>query len=181
MDHFIFDLSILPKKNLIPFTKNGTAEDNVYKIDLKNYPFPADFEDKVSNYQICIAHAQYFLPDGRPWTQNWTHGNLHFGTDKGYQDLEWWHNNMGANGGSIPLQAPHSSKGGLTVKPDWIGMTPSGDPAKGLPPPVNKATGALPKGIYSMNATDPYPAGVAQGYFAGFIELLEVRFSTAPK
>jgi len=187
MDHFIFDWNYLPKetpkKNIKPFTKNGTAEDNVYKIDLSDYPFPADFEDKVKNYQICIAHAQYFLPDGRPWTQNWTHGNLHLGVGKitdtnSYNDMEWWHNNMGANGGSIPLQAPHSSKGGLTVKPGWIGMTPSGDPAKGLPPAVS--TGNLPKGIYSMNATDPYPAGVAQGYFAGFIELLEIRFSKAP-
>jgi len=188
MDHFIFDWNYLPKetpkKNIKPFTKNGTAEDNVYKIDLSNYPFPADFETKVKDYQICIAHAQYFLPDGRPWTQNWTHGNLHLGLGDpkvqtgSYGELEWWHNNMGANGGSIPLQAPHSSKGGLEVKPTWIGMTPSGDPAKGLPPPVS--TGNLPKGIYSMNATDPYPAGVAQGYFAGFIELLEVRFSKAP-
>jgi len=187
MDHFIFDWNYLPKetpkKNIIPFIKNGLTEDNVYKIDLSNYPFPADFETKVKDYQICIAHAQYFLPDGRPWTQNWTHGDLHLGVGKitdtnSYNELEWWHNNMGANGGSIPLQAPHSSKGGLTVKPTWIGVTPSGDPAKGLPPPVS--TGNLPKGIYSMNATDPYPAGVAQGYFAGFIELLEVRFSKAP-
>jgi hypothetical protein len=177
MDHFIFDLSILPKKNIIPFTKNGTAMDNVYKINLKNYPFPADFEKRVADYQICIAHAQYFLMDGRPWTQNWTHGNLHFGLDDG--SLTWWHNNMGANGGSIPLQAPHSSLGGLSVKPQWIGFTPSGDPAKGLPPPIN-AEGDLPKGIYSMEATEKYPAGVAQGYFAAFIELLEVRFSTAP-
>jgi hypothetical protein len=180
MDHFIFDLSSLPKKNIVPFTKNGTAEDNVYKIPLPANYFPADFEEKVKDYQICIAHAQYFLVDGRPWTQNWTHGNLHIGTNKGYADLEWWHNNMGANGGSIPLQAPHSSKGGLTVKPDWIGFTPSGDPAKGLPPPIN-AAGDLPKGIYSMNATDKYPAGVAQGYFAAFIELLEIRFQTAPQ
>ena len=182
MDHFIFDLSRLPKKNIKPFVKEGTAYDNVYKIDLKEVAkdgfFPADFETRVNNYQICIAHAQYFLPDGRPWTQNWTHGNLHFGLDDG--SLIWWHNNMGANGGSIPLQAPHSSQGGLTVRPDWIGFTPSGDPAKGLPPPIN-AAGDLPKGIYSMNATDPYPAGVAQGYFAAFIELLELRFQTAPK
>ena len=195
MDHFIFDWNNLPKetpkKNIKPFTKNGTAEDNVYKIDLSDYPFPADFETKVKDYQICIAHAQYFLPDGRPWTQNWTHGNLHLGVGDpkvqtgSYGELEWWHNNMGANGGSIPLQAPHSSKGGLEVKPTWIGMTPSGDPAKGLPRPIGvdgkyNTASDLPKGIYSMNATDAYPAGVAQGYFAGFIELLEVRFSKAP-
>jgi len=180
MDHFIFDLATLPVKNTIPFTKNGTDEDNVWRVSVKDYPFPADFEERVKNYQICIAHAQYFLPDGRPWTQNWTHGNLHIGVDGGYGELEWWHNNMGANGGSIPLQAPHSSKGGLIVKPDWIGFTPSGDPAKGLPPPID-AAGNLPKGIYSMDATEKYPAGVAQGYFAAFIELLELRFQNAPK
>ena len=177
MVHFIFDLSILPKKNLIPFTKEGTAYDNIYKIDLKDYPWPADIEENLPKFQICIAHAQYFLPDGRPWTQNWTHGNLHFGMDD--KSMIWYHNNMGANGGSIPLQAPHSAQGGMTDKPEWIGFTPSGDPAKGLPPPVS--TGNLPKGIYSMDAKDPYPAGVAQGYFAGFIELLEIRFSLPPK
>ena len=176
MDHFIFDLATLPKKNIVPFTKEGTAYDNIYKIDVKNYPFPADFNDKVEKFQVCIAHAQYFLPDGRPWTQNWTHGNFHMGMDDG--SLIWYQNNMGANGGAIPLQAPHSSQGGLIKKPDWIGFTPSGDPAKGLPPPIN-AAGDLPKGIYSMNQ-DKYPAGVAQGYFAAFIELLEVRFQTPP-
>jgi hypothetical protein len=177
MIHFIFDLSILPKKNIIPFTKEGTAYDNIYQIDLKNYPWPSDINDLLPRFQICIAHAQYFLPDGRPWTQNWTHGNLHFGMDD--KSMIWYHNNMGANGGSIPLQAPHAAQGGMTQKPDWIGFTPSGDPAKGLPPPVS--TGNLPKGIYSMDAKDPYPAGVAQGYFAAFIELLEIRFSLPPE
>jgi hypothetical protein len=172
-DHFIFDLSILPAKNEIPFTVSD--RNDPYKIDLKDYPWPEGFDP--SKYEICIAHGQYFLPDGRPWTQNWTHAWLRFGMNDG--SLTWWHENLGANGGSIPLQSPHSASGGLTQAPDWIGFAPSGDPAKGLPRPVS--TGKLPKGIYSMNATDPYPAGVAQGYFAGFIELLEVRFATAPK
>lgn len=181
MDHFVFDLSLLPqRKNLVPFTKKN----EVYQIDLRDYPFPPGFDP--SKYEICIAHAQYFLPDGRPWTQNWTHGDLHFGYTEGTASfkanggpLTWWHNNMGANSGSIPLQAPHSSRGGLVYKPDWIGFAPSGDPDKGIPAP-DPLTGDLPKGIYSMSANDPYPAGVAQGYFAGFIELLEIHFSTAP-
>jgi hypothetical protein len=172
-DHFIFDLSILPAKNEIPFTVSD--RNDPYKIDLKNYPWPPNFDP--SKYEICIAHGAYYLPDGRPWTQNWTHAWLRFGMDNG--SLTWWHENLGANGGSIPLQSPHSASGGLTQPPDWMGFAPSGDPAKGLPRPVS--TGNLPKGIYSMNATDPYPAGVAQGYFAGFVELLEVRFATAPK
>jgi hypothetical protein len=181
MEHFVFDLSLIERKNLVPFTKKG----EVYQADLSKYPFPSNFDP--SKYQICIAHAQYFLPDGRPWTQNWTHGDLHFGYTQGSDSykknggpLTWWHNNLGANSGSIPLQAPHASKGGLEYKPDWIGFAPSGDPEKGLPRP-DPNTGELPKGIYSMSADDPYPAGVAQGYFAGFIELLEVHFSTAPQ
>jgi len=182
MEHFVFDLALLPvRKNLDPFVKKN----EVFKIDLTDYPFPDNFDP--GKYEICIAHAQYFLPDGRAWTQNWTHGDLHFGYTEGSKSynanggpLTWWHNNMGANSGSIPLQAPHSSQGGLGFKPDWIGFAPSGDPDKGIPRP-DPNTGELPKGIYSMSADDPYPAGVAQGYFAGFIELLEVHFSTAPK
>ncbi len=88
---------------------------------------------------------------------------------------------MGANSGSIPLQAPHSAQGGLVYKPDWIGFAPSGDPAKGMPP-NDPTTGVLPSGIYSMTVGDE-PLGIAgnaQGYFAGFIELLEIHFSTPP-
>ncbi|WP_461255868.1 hypothetical protein [Treponema sp. R80B11-R83G3] len=178
-EHFIFDLSILPSRNVIPFTKQD--RNDPYKIDLKEYWQKAIADGIIppnwdpSKYQICIAHGRYILPDGRDWTQNWTHAWLRFGMDDG--SLTWWHENLGANGGSIPLQSPHSASGGLTERPDWIGFCPSGDPAKGLPAPV-PLTGKLPKGIYSMNATDPYPAGVAQGYFAGFVELLEVRFAT---
>jgi len=173
MKHYIFDLSLIQKKNIIPFTKTG----DLYKVSLKPIWDAYGYDLDPSIFEICIAHAQYFLPDGRPWTQNWTHGDLHFGMDDG--SLTWWHNNMGANGGSIPLQAPHSSQGGLGFRPDWIGFAPSGDPEKGIPA-VDPLTGKLPRGIYSMSANDPYPAGVAQGYFAGFIELLEIHFSTSP-
>jgi len=175
--HFIFDLSLVERKNLVPFVKLR----ELYQIDLRNYPFPAGFDP--SAYEICIAHARYFLPDGRPWTQNWTHGDLHFGYTQGSDSfkknggsLTWWHNNLGANSGSVPLQAPHSSQGGLLYKPDWVGVAPSGDPAKGLPSP-DPATGELPFGIYGGEA---WPAKEAQGFFAGFIELLELRFQNAP-
>ena len=182
MDHFIFDLSLIQKKNLVPFT--AATKDTPIQIplqpiwdDLATRGKPVPSPEQMAKYQILIAHAQYFLPDGRPWTQNWTHGDLHFGYSDG--SLVWWHNNMGANGGSIPLQSPHSAQGGMEKKPDWIGFKPSGDPEKGMPR-LDPATGRLPMGIYSMSANDPYPAGVAQGYFAGFIELLEIRFSTEP-
>jgi len=120
MDHFVFDLALLPtRKNLVPFTKKN----EVFEIDLTNYPFPENFDP--SKYQICIAHAQYFLPDGRPWTQNWTHGDLHFGYTEGSESfrknggpLTWWHNNMGANSGSIPLQAPRKGRLGIQARLD---------------------------------------------------------------
>lgn len=167
MDHFIFELSNLPAKNIIPFTKK---QGDPYRIQFPAGYFPAGFDPK--KYEICVAIARFYLPDGRPWTQNWTHGDLHFG----YNDnsLTWWQNNLGANSGSIPLHAPHSSRGGLEKKPDWVGFTPSGDPEKGLPPSM--PDGSLPTGY----KPDGYPAGIAQGYFCGFIELLELRFSTSP-
>jgi hypothetical protein len=203
MKHFIFDLSQLKKKNIVPFvTKKNDPYygDQPYKFDVKAYMASVDLDP--SEYQICVAQAQYFLPDGRPWTQNWTHGDLHFGYDPGSKNadgsekgsLTWWHNNLGANAGAIPLQSPHSSQGGLTFKPDWIGFKPSGDPDRGLPPPWYKSsndvdTDGLPKGTYpdddpTVPKGDPpregYPGRIAQGYFCGFIELLELRFATAP-
>ena len=167
MDHFIFELSNLPAKNIIPFTKK---QEEPYRIQFPANFFPADFNPQ--KYEICVAIAQFYLPDGRAWTQNWTHGDLHFG----YNDntLTWWHNNLGANSGSIPLHSPHSSRGGLERKPDWVGFTPSGDPEKG--PPPSMPDGSLPTGYKPAG----YPTGIAQGYFCGFIELLELRFSTAP-
>ncbi|MDR2702477.1 MAG: hypothetical protein LBB72_08610 [Spirochaetaceae bacterium] len=168
MDHFIFELSDLPAKNIIPFT---VKQGDPYRIQFPANYFPAGFDPR--KYEICVAIAQFFLPDGRPWTQNWTHGDLHFGYDD--NSLTWWHNNLGANSGSIPLHAPHSSRGGLERKPDWVGFTPSGNPGLGLPP-LDSATGELPRGYKPAG----YTTGIAQGYFCGFIELLELRFSTAP-
>jgi len=176
--HFIFDLSVLKKKNETPFK----IKRELYKIyfPTENY-FPADFDP--SGYEDCVAQAQYFLPDGRAWTQNWTHGDIHFGYEPGSASYEkngsaltWWQNNLGANSGAIPLQAPHSQQGGLAYQPDWVGVAPSGDPDRGLPP-NDKATGKLPVGYKPSG----YPEGTAQGYFCGYIELLELRFATAPK
>jgi hypothetical protein len=196
MDHYIFDLSVLPNKNIVPFTaKNNDPYygGEPYKIDLKE--LLKDFPVDPSKYEICVAQAQYFLPDGRAWTQNWTHGDLHFGYDPDSKNdpLTWWHNNLGANSGAIPLQAPHSSQGGLSNPPDWVGFKPSGDPDKGIPAnytpsstgiPTEDSTGGLPKGTYGTSgvssAPAPYPRGDAQGYFCGFIKLMELRFATAP-
>jgi len=177
MDHYIFELSVLPRKNVSPFK----VLRELYKIELKDYgyTFPAGFDP--SKYEICVAQAQYYLPDGRPWTQNWTHGDMHFGYTEGsnsYKEnggaLTWWHNNLGSNSGAIPLQTPHSAQGGLGFPPDWIGFAPSGDPTRGLPPTVN---GKLPIGL----KPEGFDEGKAQGYFCGFIELMELRFATAPK
>ena len=167
MKHFIFDLSILPKKNLVPFKEIR----ELYQIPLDAI-WAANPDVDPSEYEILVAHARYYLPDGRPWTQNWTHGDIHFGMND--NSLVWWQNNLGANSGAIPLQAPHSAQGGLGFQPDWVGVAPSGDPDKGLPPTL--PDGSLPVGYRPAG----YPTGIAQGYFCGFIELLELRFATAP-
>jgi hypothetical protein len=201
MEHYIFELTDLPrKKNIEPFK----VLRELHKIPLtkgntSTSIFPVGFDPY--KYESMTAHARFFLPDGRPWTQNWTHGDIHFG----YNDdsLTWWQNNLGANGGAIPLHTPHSSKGGLERAPDWIGFAPSGDPTKrvpeanwpaswpaqppGIPPPIQQQinlgsyvskVGELPKGIYASKGD--WPSEIAQGWFAGFIELLEIRFSTSP-
>jgi hypothetical protein len=177
MDHYIFELSTLPRKNVKPFTYLREP----YHIILKDwgYKFPDGFDP--SKYDVCIAQAQYYLPDGRPWTQNWTHGDMLFGYIEGSdsyhknqdQLLTWWHNNLGSNSGAIPLHTPHSAQGGLSFPPDFIGFQPSGDKGRGLPPTVN---GQLPIGLKPAG----FPEGAAQGYFCGFIELMELRFATKP-
>jgi len=218
MEHYIFELTDLArKKNEAPFK----VLRELYKIPLVygagpnkgKSIFPEGFDP--TKYVSMTAIAQFFLPDGRAWTQNWTHGDIHFGYTPGSpsyianesQELVWWQNNLGANSGAIPLHSPHSLKGGLNYPPDWIGFAPSGDPTKrvpaanwnpawpevppGTPPPimvtditlgttadntyVNKA-GELPKGIHASAGN--WPSEIAQGWFAGFIELLEVRFTT---
>lgn len=177
MENYIFELSKLPtRKNLSPFK----VLRELYQIPIEPGYFPPGFDP--SKYEICVAQAQYYLPDGRPWTQNWTHGDLHFGYTEGSTSyhanddrlLTWWQNNLGANAGAIPLQTPHSAQGGLSFPPDWVGFAPSGDPARGLPPTVN---GKLPIGLKPAG----FEEGKAQGYFCGFIELMELRFATAPK
>jgi hypothetical protein len=184
MEHYIFELSKLPRKNVKPFAKKR----ELYQIELSDfdYPRPKDPRDPtkeldLSQYEFCIAQAQYYLPDGRPWTQNWTHGDMHFGYTEGKpgyianenSPLTWWHNNLGSNSGAIPLQTPHSAQGGLAHFPDWIGFAPSGDPDRGLPP-NDPATGQLPVGYKPEGYK---PEGAAQGYFCGFIELMELRFA----
>jgi len=185
MDHYIFDLSKLPRrKNLAPFKQLR----ELHQIDIPAGYFPSDFDP--GKFSSCIAQAQYYLPDGRPWTQNWTHGDLHFGYTEGSKSFElnggpltWWHNNLGANAGAIPLQSPHASQGGLSFPPDWVGFAPSGDAGRGLPP-IDSKTGKLPIGNKpTMGATGntgdgSYPTGQAQGYFCGFIELMELRFAS---
>jgi hypothetical protein len=217
MEHFIFELTDLPrKKNEAPFR----VLRELHKIPLTKGDggpsiFPEGFDP--TKFESMTAHARFFLPDGRAWTQNWTHGDIHMGYTAGSpsfianesQELVWWQNNLGANSGAIPLHTPHSQKGALSYPPDWIGFAPSGDPTKrvpeanwdptwpevppGTPPPimgkdislgsaatnndyVNKV-GELPKGVHASKGT--WPAEIAQGWFAGFIELLEVRFTTA--
>jgi hypothetical protein len=202
MEHFIFELTDLPrKKNDAPFKElRELHKIPLVKGNTSDSIFPAGFDP--GKFESMVAHARFFLPDGRPWTQNWTHGDIHFG----YNDntLTWWQNNLGANGGAIPLHSPHSSKGGLERSPEWIGFAPSGDPNKrvpaanwdaswpdqppGIPPPVMQditldggyvqKKGDLPKGVFADKGN--WPSEIAQGWFAGFIELLEVRFSTSP-
>jgi len=214
MEHYIFELTDLARKrNEAPFK----VLRELHQIPLINVStgksiFPEGFDP--SKFESMTAHARFFLPDGRAWTQNWTHGDIHMGYTAGSASytanggpLTWWQNNLGANSGAIPLHTPHSQKGALSFPPDWIGFAPSGDPVKrvpeanwnpawpevpvGTPPPIMGAditlgsgdnqyvnkTGELPRGIHASKGY--WPAEIAQGWFAGFIELLEVRFTTA--
>jgi hypothetical protein len=180
--HHVFDTNNYydPVSKVKIIFKNGP---DPFKEIHDKYRIPLHFEGgfNINDYSTVIAQAKFYLSDGTPWVQNWTQGNLSFedNTDKpdiskygDVGDIKVLYYNLTndnaakglANGGNEP------SGGGLAVTPTHIVIEPSGDHKKGVNkdgfPPLNSQGQAAS----SIVGTD------MQGWFCGFIELVELRF-----
>jgi len=146
---------------------------NVFTYHREKYTFPIqlppDFD--VTDYSVATAQALFFLKDGTPWIQNWTQGDIGFEDDTGpivlYYNLTNNNSTLGLTGGG---KEPNG--GWLDKKPTKITIKPAGE----------KPTTAMPADILPANILDENgmpklrEEGDAQGWFCGFIELVELHF-----
>jgi hypothetical protein len=143
-----------------------------YHREKYTFPIALDSSFNISDYSIATAQALFFLRDGTPWVQNWTQGDIGFENDGGplvlYYNLTNNNATLGLVGGG-----KEPSGGSLTKNPTKITIKPAGEKATTLVPSeflpssiIDSATG-LPN-----NRAD----GDAQGWFTGFIEIVELHF-----
>jgi len=157
------DLYLGPKANP---TETGTARNpKVFKVKRETYKIPVTFPAgfNVNDYTVATVQALFFLIDGTPWIQNWTQGDIGFEADDGSQLIYY---NLTNNNGTLGLVGGGKEPGGgsLTKTPKYLIVKPAGEKPTTEKPPF-EADGVTPK-----------PNNDAQGWFCGFIELVEVRF-----
>ena len=147
-------------------TETGTARNPkvfTYQREAYEIPvtFPADFD--INDYTVSTVQALFWLIDGTPWIQNWTQGDIGFGKAQGTDRIMYY--NLTNNNGTLGLVGGGKEPGGGTVDfiPKYLVVKPAGEkPVNQLPP---------------LDANNkPVPNNNAQGWFTGFIELVEVRF-----
>jgi hypothetical protein len=116
----------------------------------------------VNDYTVATVQALFWLKDGTPWIQNWTQGDIGFVQS---DDSELVYYNLTNNNGTLGLVAGGKEPGGgsLNLAPKGIIVKPAGEkPPNDLPP-------------FNADGT-PARNNEAQGWFTGFIEVVEVRF-----
>jgi len=157
------DLYLGPKANP---TETGTARNpNVFTFQRQTYKIPVTFPAgfNVNDYTVATVQALFFLKDGTPWIQNWTQGDIGFETADGSQLIYY---NLTNNNGTLGLVGggKEPNGGSLTATPVYLIVKPAGEkPVNELPP-------------FQADGVTPQPNNNAQGWFCGFIELVEVRF-----
>jgi hypothetical protein len=167
-DHYIINLN----EDLKPEIKDGeviwpgtarnqkvfTKKREVYKIPVT---IPTSFN--IDKFTVVTVQALFFLKDGTPWIQNWTQG------DVGFEDVDEktvMYYNLTNNNGTLALVGGGKEPNGGTVEgtPKYLIVKPAGEkPINTLPP-------------FEADGVTPKPNNDAQGWFCGFIELVEVRF-----
>jgi len=149
----------------------GTARNQtVFKVKRETYKipvtFPSDFN--VNDYTVATVQALFFLIDGTPWIQNWTQGDIGFEDADGGQLIYY---NLTNNNGTLGLVGGGKEPGGgsLTKTPKYLIVKPAGEKPTNEKPP------------FENDGVTPKPNNNAQGWFCGFIELVEVRFEGPPR
>jgi hypothetical protein len=164
--HLIFDVNNYydPAHPTVKIAfKNGP---DPFKKKFEKYRIPLFFDGgfDINDYSIFTAQAKFYLTDGKDWIQNWTQGNISFEKDGGIQVL--YYNLTNDNAAKSLVSGGNESGSGVSAKPDFVVIEPSGDPTKG-----NNKDG------YPLNPDGSFkePENL-QGWFCGFIELVEFRF-----
>jgi len=156
------DLYLGPKAN--PTEKGYARNPNVFKVKRETYKIPVTFPVgfNVKDYTIATVQALFFLIDGTPWIQNWTQGDIGFEAEDGTQLIYY---NLTNNNGTLGLVGGGKEPGGgsLLKTPKYLIVKPAGEKPISEMPPLNADL-------------TPKPNNDAQGWFCGFIELVEVRF-----
>ena len=152
-------------------SETGTARNpKVFTVKRETYKIPVSFPDAwdgqpfdVNDYTVATVQALFWLKDGTPWIQNWTQGDIGFEADDGERLIYY---NLTNNNGTLGLVGGGKEPGGgsLTKTPAYLIVKPAGEkPVTELPP-------------FEADGVTPKPNNDAQGWFCGFIELVEVRF-----
>jgi len=158
------DLYLGPKDN--PTEKGYARNQKVFTRKREEYKipvtFPAGFD--VNDYTAATVQALFFLKDGTPWIQNWTQGDIGFEDEDGTQLIYY---NLTNNNGTLGLVGggKEPNGGSLEKTPKYLIVKPAGEQ------PVNE----MPL-LNADGTPKPDPDKSAQGWFCGFIELVEVRF-----
>jgi hypothetical protein len=181
-NHFIVDMPNLKDKAGVAVPMRNprvfTSFRQPYQIDLRGV-LPDDFD--IMDYSVATAWALFFLRDGTPWIQNWTQGNISFidsnirptddNPDAKVQDGDKeklvLYYNLTNNNGTLGLNGDGKEpSGGSLDKPfTHVVIMPSGEkPMRQMPP------------LFPEFDNKPVRAGDAQGWFCGYIELVELRF-----
>jgi hypothetical protein len=187
------------KKHLIFDTNNWENPTTHEKLLFKNGPDP--FKEKYDKFRIPLfldqwrdpedptktfnptdystftAQAKFYLTDGKDWIQNWTQGNISFEDNSEKPDipahgpggtiLVLYYNLTNDNAAkSLDSGGNEPSAGGVHAIPTHVVIEPSGDHTKGAD-----------KDGYPLNPDGSFkePDNM-QGWFCGFIELVEFRF-----
>ena len=153
----------------------------VFTYHREKYTFPIQLDSTfdINDYTFATAQALFFLKNGTPWIQNWTQGDIGFEDDTGPLVLYY---NLTNNNATLGLEGggKEPSGGSLDKKPTKITIKPAGEkppnamPADILPSSLLDANG-MPLQRAAGAAGGPLQ-GDAQGWFTGFIEMVELHF-----
>ena len=154
----------------------------VFTFHREKYTFPiqlpSDFD--VDDYTVATAQALFFLKDGTPWVQNWTQGDIGFEDDTKSNIVLYY--NLTNNNATLGLVGggKEPSGGTLDKAPSYVTVKPAGEkPPSAMPSSILPASlldeAGMPRQRPSGSAGGAQQ-GDAQGWFTGFIEIVELHF-----